>query len=961
MITELFTAVQAIPAQEVTLAPQRRPRLRADAEHNVASDADSSPKRPNKRAKKSAVVAPVVNGETPRRSRSPAPEVVAEVTPVVVENTKRKSSALAKDFVVAIAPLVIEKKKRKKKKRAAAIQIDDGMTPLQTEPKRKKKHRTKEELIVVATIEKKTKREKNVLAKEELVVAEVIAPIEVMPTVIVAESAAPTIEVVATEVAAPIEAEPIFATPIVQEEVPVAEVTVATKTKPKRRRVRKETNRVRQSRRKKTEARRKFSGRMLDYVAASLAFAAVEPVKEERPARPNFSDPARAVRSGALPYIPAIDGLRALAVTAVLLYHSALGWLPGGFLGVEVFFVISGYLITSLLLADRAKHGKVSLIGFWKRRARRLLPAAFTLIIATLVYSVIFLPDEVASLRGNALAGFGYASNWYQIFHSQSYFESLGRPSLLKHLWSLGVEEQFYLAWPVISSLVLARLRRRYAFGLIVCGAIASSALMFYKFDPAGDPSRIYYGTDTRAGGLLIGAALAFAWQAGNLTAKTNRFLRWTPDVCGVLALAALATMTVLIHETDALLYRGGFAMVGLATAVLIAAAVHPDSRIMRNVLGRQPLLWLGTRSYSIYLWHWPIFMLTRPGEGPAYDIHADVLPVFALRLLITVGVAELSYRLVEMPVRRGALGRLLHSLRQSLRYVRRPTLQPLKYRPLAAAGFAGVGVFFLGVSVAAAGPPTTPSYLAVGEVQISAWSRTHDPTPSPGATPTPNDLTSSLPRPRKTASPTPVQFPPAGSPVPLDPTVPGVIESVPGVIEGAPPTDAPPPPPPTSSPPPPLAVPPSRVLALGDSVMLGAAPQMVSAIPNLEMDAAVARQVSSGIDLLYQRRDAGALGDVVIIHLGTNGTFSPGQFDEIMSILSGVQRVVWVNLRVPRDWEAPDNNAIADGVTRYPSAVLVDWYSVANAHPEFFYDDEIHLRPEGADFYANMIAENSR
>ena len=671
------------------------------------------------------------------------------------------------------------------------------------------------------------------------------------------------------------------------------------------------------------------------------------PVPGPSRTKERVADPAREVRSGSLPYIAAIDGLRALAVTAVLLYHSGLGWLPGGFLGVEVFFVISGYLITSLLLADRARHGKVSLLAFWKRRARRLLPAAFTLIIATLVYSVIFLPDEVAALRGNALAGFAYASNWYQIFHSQSYFESLGRPSLLKHLWSLGVEEQFYLVWPILFSLVFARIRRRYSFALVVCGAIASSALMFYEFDPAGDPSRIYYGTDTRAGGLLIGAALAFAWQAGNLSARANRWLRWTPDLFGILAIAVLATMTLLIHETDSLLYRGGFAIVGLATAMLIAAAVHPDSRILRNVLGRQPLLWLGTRSYSIYLWHWPVFMLTRPG----FDIQAGELPVFALRLAITAVIAELSYRLVEMPVRRGALGRMLRSLRQSLRHLRRPTLQPLRYRPLAATGFAGVGVIFLGVTVAAAGPPAPPSYLAVGEVQTYAWSRTHMPTSSPGPSPIPDDLTSALPRPRPIAS---------LAPTPVSPTPAQTNATTPGVTGTAPPTNAPPPPP-TSSPPPPLAQPPSRVLALGDSVMLGAAPQMVSAIPNLELDAAVSRQVSSGIGLLYQRRDAGTLGDVVIIHLGTNGTFSSGQFDEIMSILSGVERVVWVNLRVPRDWEAPDNNAIAEGVARYPNAVLVDWFSVANAHPEFFYDDEIHLRPEGADYYAQMIATNSR
>jgi peptidoglycan/LPS O-acetylase OafA/YrhL len=664
--------------------------------------------------------------------------------------------------------------------------------------------------------------------------------------------------------------------------------------------------------------------------------------------RASVIDPGQAARSGALPYIPAIDGLRALAVAAVLLYHSGLGWLPGGFLGVEVFFVISGYLITSLLIADHRSTGHVGLGGFWRRRARRLLPAVFTLIVATLVYSVIFLPGEVAALRGNAVAGFFYASNWYQIFHSQSYFESLGRPSLLQHLWSLGVEEQFYLVWPVLFSLVLARIKPRYAFTLVLGGAIASSALMAYKFDPGSDPSRIYYGTDTRAGGLLFGAALAFVWQAGNLPARASRLFRQTADVWGAVALIGLICFAATIRETDTLLYRGGFAIVGVVTALVIAAAVHPDAGFLRRVLGRQPLLWLGTRSYSVYLWHWPVFMLTRPG----YDVSLDGVPLFALRLVITAVLAEASYRLIEMPVRRGAIGRLLQSLRQSMRQFRRPSLQSAGFRPLAATGFAGVGVVFLGVTVAAAGPPAPPAYLAVGEVHTVAWSQPTTPSPKP-ATATPNDLTSALPRPRPivTASPTPTPAPASATREP----------AAPETAAATPPQTEPPSLTPVASPPPPLASPPQRVFALGDSVMLGAAPALEAAIPNLEVDAAVSRQVSAGIGILSARRDAGTLGDVVIIHLGTNGTFTSGQFDEMMSILSGVQRVVFVNLKMPRDWESGDNSVIADGVSRYPNAVLVDWHDTGDAHPEFFYNDEIHLRPDGAASYARLIAPDAQ
>lgn len=645
-----------------------------------------------------------------------------------------------------------------------------------------------------------------------------------------------------------------------------------------------------------------------------------------RPSTPR--DAAPAGRSGTLPYLAAIDGLRALAVTAVLIYHAQIGALPGGFLGVEVFFVISGYLITSLLLTDRASTGHVSLPAFWKRRAKRLLPALFGLIIAALVYTVVFLPGEVASLRLNALASFGYVSNWYLIFDQQSYFESLGRPSLLRHLWSLAVEEQFYLVWPIVFALLLGRIRRRYAIALILAGAIASAALMAYLYNPAVDPSRIYYGTDTRVAGLLIGAALAFAWQIGHLPERAVRLTRRVADLSGAGALAGLFAIAALATEQSAFLYRGGFALVAVLTAVLIAACVHPGSRLMGGVLGRQPLTWIGTRSYSIYLWHWPVFMLTRPG----LDISLDGAGLFALRLAITAVVAEVSYRFVERPVRNGALA----AAWQSLKRVRRPAHWPAGFRPLVASGAAGAGVIFLGITVAAATPPAPPSYLAVPAVNIVSWSQYETPTPTPRAS---DSVTRPALSPAPFTTPSPVV---TGAQISSPPTTPATAS-------------------PTATSPPPLASPPARIFAVGDSVMLGAANQLAEALPNAEVDAAVSRQVSDGIAVLEARRQAGTLGDVVIVHLGTNGSFTSGEFDQIMEILAGVQRVVFVNLKVPRDWEDGDNAILADGVTRYPNALLVDWHTIGGTRPEFFYEDSIHLNPDGAAYYAQLIAGFAR
>jgi peptidoglycan/LPS O-acetylase OafA/YrhL len=218
-----------------------------------------------------------------------------------------------------------------------------------------------------------------------------------------------------------------------------------------------------------------------------------------------------------LPNLPGVDGLRAVAVLAVLLYHAELPWIQGGFLGVDVFFVISGYLITSLLLTEWLQRGRIDLPAFWLRRARRLLPALFLLMAVTLVFAVLFLSNEVAGLRGDAFAALGYVTNWYLVFSDQSYFEMMGRPSLFRHLWSLAVEEQFYIVWPLLLTAMMWLLRPRQVLLVVLAGAVASTVLMALLYQPDVDPSRVYYGTDTRGVGLLVGAALAFLWAPGRV------------------------------------------------------------------------------------------------------------------------------------------------------------------------------------------------------------------------------------------------------------------------------------------------------------------------------------------------------------------------------------------------------------------------------------------------------------
>ena len=346
--------------------------------------------------------------------------------------------------------------------------------------------------------------------------------------------------------------------------------------------------------------------------------------------------------------MPGIDALRAIAVLAVFLYHAGVGWMPGGFLGVDVFFVISGYLITSLLLSEYRRGAHIRLGRFWVRRARRLLPAVGVLIAVTMIVAAIVEPDRIDSLRGDAIASLAYVANWHFIFDQQSYFDQFQRPSLFRHLWSLSVEEQFYLFWPLAFAAGMKLFgRKRLVFG-VLAGALASVALGWILFDPQ-NASRVYYGTDTHAVGLLAGVALALVWSPWDLRRGTPG--RWTGpllDSIGVLALGYLVLAFLHVHDYDLGLFRGGYVWLALASALLIGVVAHPAARL-GSLIAPAPVVWLGLRSYSFYLWHWPVLALTRPD----IDVSMPRGLLIPLQLVAVLALAELSYRFVERPFRR--------------------------------------------------------------------------------------------------------------------------------------------------------------------------------------------------------------------------------------------------------------------------------------------------------------------
>ena len=631
-----------------------------------------------------------------------------------------------------------------------------------------------------------------------------------------------------------------------------------------------------------------------------------------------------------LPYAPALDGLRALAVIAVLLYHAGLPWVPGGFLGVEVFFVISGYLITSLLLAEWSLQGRIDFQAFWLRRARRLLPALFTVLLAVAGFVVVFLPDEASGLRGDAFSSAVYVNNWYQIFGHKSYFETVGRPPLLRHLWSLAVEEQFYLLWPLLFALLMSARRPRLPPLATLAGAAASIAAMAALYQPDTDSSRLYYGTDTRAGGLLLGAALAFVWKPGRTGGRAGGLAL---NAVGLTALGTLTVCVLRINEFQAFLYRGGFTLVGLATAALIAAAVHPQARLVGRPLAWAPLRWVGMRSYGIYLWHFPVFMVTRP----QLDVPIDGAPLLAARLALTVLFAALSYRFVETPVRNGALGRSWNAWCDAQGRARRA--MGLRW---ATASLAIVAAFsIVGESLLTAQPSAPPEYLAASSpahapARAAAAARTNAP---PG-----------LPRAIAPAMALPAT-PARASPAPIPPPLPPPPPAAPMLQPLAP-----------ASEPPASAGPAEAVTAVGDSVLLGVGDELSRTLGgNVVVDAQQGRQAIKTAAVIRSLRAAGKLNPIVIIHIGDNGIFTARAFDQIMAELKDARRVLIVNVKVPRNWEALNNAMLESAVTRYPNAVLVDWHSASIDRPKLFWKDGLHLRPEGARFYASLLAQAVR
>jgi peptidoglycan/LPS O-acetylase OafA/YrhL len=597
-----------------------------------------------------------------------------------------------------------------------------------------------------------------------------------------------------------------------------------------------------------------------------------------------------------------LDGLRGIAVLAVIIYHADISMLMGGFLGVDVFFVLSGFLITNLLLEELARTNTIDRASFYLRRIRRLLPALFLVLIASVLVSGLFVADAAYQVRRDLPWAIAFVLNWSYLFFEQSYFVNISRPPLLQHLWSLSIEEQFYVIWPLLIiglyKLPLRRVTpRQKVFVLSLVLALASTAWMMYLsisngFPIPNDPSRVYFGTDTHAMGLLIGCATAALWRSEKLS------LRLTPDRAtamngiGFLSLAGIAYFFLFVGELNEFLYRGGFLVLSILTAVLIVIAAHPGLKFGAR-LGNPVLKWFGDRSYGIYLWHWPVFVLMRTG----IDVQWSEPIIFVAKIAIVLVISDLSYRFVELPVRNGAIGNRLAIWREV--GIPRPAVRGFVTAGIASVVMAASLVGMYRVPMPDAGNLTgIGGITAIDEVAVVAV------------------------QPAIVLSTDPVI-----SAAQLADVQRKIEENLPPAV-------------------------------FGDSVVLGARNSLRESLGEITIDAEVSRQPKVIAERIQIRKTEKRLSQVVVIHMGTNGTMRDDVLRKTIAGLADRKRVVVVNVRVPRAWMKQNNKIIAQTVTEFPNVRFVDWAAASKGKKKYFAPDGVHLTKSGGKVFADLINE---
>ena len=616
-------------------------------------------------------------------------------------------------------------------------------------------------------------------------------------------------------------------------------------------------------------------------------------------------------------YISGFDGVRTLAVIGVILYHLFPYGMTGGFLGVSVFFVVSGYLITDLLILEYEQEGTIDIKGFYSRRMKRLYPALLTMVMTTAAFITIFARDSLEKLRGVIVSNIFYVYNWFQVANHESYFDKFGGQSPFTHLWSLSIEGQFYLFWPIIILLLLNFLHSRQTnFDILVIAAFVSALLMIIFFQPGHDPSRVYFGTDTRAFSILLGTALAFLWPATKLKTALQRGPRLFLDGTGIASLFLIILMFFKMNGESDLVYMGGMFFFSLLSVILIATIAHPGAD-MDRLLSNPVFHWVGKRSYGIYLYQYPIMIFY---EQKVPDIAAHPWIHAIIEICLILFVSDISYRFLERPLQHFDYSRTFMEIRKIC-----SKNSPYGWKRIWAAAAALV-VLVAGwgavdqprASVADQDSLALQKVIQKNDHSAQKQNKQADQREKSDKQPEKNEAKSSTNSQAKPAKKTTVELTTAEK---------NRAEQLP-------------------------------VTAVGDSVLADASKTIQGIFPQMYVDAKVGRQVNEALPILSSLAQRGKLSDTVLISLGTNGPFNDSEMARLMQILGSKRKVYWINVNVPtKRWQDQVNQALSSASQKYHNLTVIDWYSYSKDHPDWFYSDHVHPNPNGLPYFGNFVA----
>lgn len=634
-----------------------------------------------------------------------------------------------------------------------------------------------------------------------------------------------------------------------------------------------------------------------------------------------------AARSPRSHYVGALDGLRVLAILAVLLYHANPSWLPGGYFGVTVFFVVTGYLTTLSIEREIGRAGRLDYPRFVLKRVTRLLPSMLAVVGVTTLLCVFLAPNLLPKVKSDAVPALLFVENIFYIVRNVSYFANAGLPSPLTHFWYLGVVMQFYVVWPLVLLGMRKVVRsRRMACSAVGLLAIASAVLMAVLYDPTGDTARIYYGPDTRAAELLLGA-LAALWTGGrglNLRAlpavgpRLKDAPAWTCDAVALACLAGLGVMCFSLNGYSEFAYRGGMLLAAVLTAVLVSCLCRPQSALA-HVLGARRVAEAGKRAFAVYLWHYPLLVVLNPAT------RTTELPVWgwALEFLLIFACAEASYQLFE----KGRGPRELAG---------RPMPLGLAV-PQVAFGALGVlcalVLLFVPISAEQTGVPTEMQQMSAEEQQYLAEQQAAAESAQSGKSGEGDDSQAEPQQDNTTFDVSGTYFAGTAFAAAID-----QINATSFTVDAS--TGA------TNA----------SVILIGDSVPAGAVTQFYKYFPNGYIDAQVGRQLYAGVDVYRQCQANGHDGDVVVWAIGDNGVARESQVKELIDAVDPSKHVYLCTVRVPLALQDMNNQLFKDVAAQYDNVDVIDWYAQSAGHDEYFWSDGTHLRPEGAEAYVLML-----